>query len=299
MIGVLSQGRMGNQMFQLAFIHCAAKKLKTDYFIYAADSLHYFVCQDELNRWNDQHIRRYVLHNLFRKSDHPFRYAGRKTLWQQCRRMLVSKNIFNWPNQIGDENFRLSHFTDNTLYAGFFQSEMYFTDAAEVRKLFALREEITSVFKARMKPYSHQNYIAVHLRRSDYLNYGGDELGGINMTLPPEYYHRCLSMIRGAEELPVVFVSDDIEFVKKEFGTRPNYYFESNDEITDFQIMLHASTVVMANSTFSWWAAWLNEKENKMVYAPEYFLGFKIKKDYPGGIRVKEWNWINVGGEYA
>jgi hypothetical protein len=299
MIGVLSQGRMGNQMFQLAFIHCAAKRLGTDYFIYGSDSLHYFECQNELDATNDKHIRRYILRNIFRKSEHKFHYSGRKALLQQCSRMLVLKNVTHWPNQIGEFNFQLTEFTDNCLYTGFFQSENYFLNADSVRKMFTIKEGIKSGFSKREKPYSQTAYIAVHLRRSDYLNYGSEELGGINMTLPAAYYHKCLELIRDSENTPVVFVSDDIEFVKKEFGTRSNYFFESNDEITDFQIMLHASTVVLANSTFSWWAAWLNEKQNKVVYAPDYFLGFKIKKDYPGGIRVKSWNWINVGGLYA
>jgi hypothetical protein len=92
----------------------------------------------------------------------------------------------------------------------------------------------------------------------------------------------------------VVFVSDDIEFAKKTFGLNTNYYFEQNDEITDFQILLNAQELVIANSSFSWWAAWLNRQNNKVVYAPKYYLGFKVNKYYPAGINVNDWNWIDV-----
>lgn len=300
MIGVISQGRMGNQMFQLAFIHCAAKKLKTSYFIYGADSLHYFAYNETLKKENHGNAIAYVLRNLIGRSEHNFHYRGRKTLLKQISLKLICKNVLNWPNKLGDENFQLKEYVDNTLYSGFFQSEKYFLEyAEEVKNMFELTEFVRSAYEKLDLPFRQKNYIAVHLRRSDYLNYGGDDLGGINMTLPVSYYHKCLSMIEDADSRPVVFVSDDIEYTKKEFGVRHNYHFESNDEITDFQILLNASAVITANSTFSWWAAWLNVTKDKVVFAPDYFLGFKVRKDYPGGIRVNDWQWINVGGDYA
>jgi hypothetical protein len=300
MIGIVSQGRMGNQMFQLAFIYCAAKKLGTSYFIFGADALHYFRCHETILQKNQGNQLLFVLRNLFSRGEHRFKYSGRKTLLNQISRKLVFKNVVEWPNKVGEENFQLNSLADNTLYKGFFQSENYFIDSVDdIRKMFALTDRVARAYGQRRAAYMASDYIAVHLRRSDYLNYGGDELGGINMTLPVAYYHTCLSMIPGSDRIPVVFVSDDIEFAKREFGTKSNYFFESNDEITDFQIMLHAKAIVMANSTFSWWAAWLNEHPDKMVYAPKYFLGFKIRRDYPGGIHVKNWTWVNVGGEYA
>jgi hypothetical protein len=300
MIGIVSQGRMGNQMFQLAFIFCAAKKMGTSYFIFGADALHYFRCHDAIEKENRINQWLFAFRNIFSPGEHKFQYTGRKNLLNQISRKLVFKNVLDWPNKVGEENFQLRSFADNTLYKGFFQSEKYFIEyASDIRKMFTLSEKVTKAYDQRRAAYLASDYIAVHLRRSDYLNYGGDELGGINMTLPAAYYHTCLSMIPGVDQIPVVFVSDDIEFARREFGLKSNYYFESNDEITDFQIMLHAKKVVMANSTFSWWAAWLNEHPDKEVFAPKYFLGFKIRRDYPGGIHVKDWTWVNVGGEYA
>jgi hypothetical protein len=119
-------------------------------------------------------------------------------------------------------------------------------------------------------------------------------LGGYNMTLPTAYYHRCLSLMEEIDGYTVIFISDDIEFVKAEFGEKSNYVFECNDEITDFQLLLHADVVITANSTFSWWAAWLNQKKNKRIFAPNYFLGFKVNQYYPAGIYVEEWQWIDV-----
>lgn len=299
MIGVISHGRMGNQMFQLAFIYCAARKLRTSYFIAGADSLHYFNCYPALKNKNWRNIISYVLRNIARKSEHRFKYTGRQTLPKQIFFKVIFKNVFSWPNKLGEEDFFLEECRNNTLYSGFFQSEKYFLEYAEdVRRMFELSAEVQHAYSSINLPFREQNYVAVHLRRSDYLKYGGDELGGLNMTLPMSYYYRCLSLIEYSDSQPIVFVSDDIEFARSQFGLRPNYYFESNDEITDFQILLNASTIITANSTFSWWAAWLNGRKDKVVFAPDYFLGFKVKRDYPGGIRVNDWQWISVGGEY-
>jgi hypothetical protein len=101
-------------------------------------------------------------------------------------------------------------------------------------------------------------------------------------------------MIPDIDDYNVLFVSDDIAFAKKEFGTKENYFFENNEEIIDFQILLNADILIIANSTFSWWAAWLNNKAGKVIYAPNYFLGFKVKKFSPAGIKVDSWNWIDV-----
>ncbi|MFZ5553787.1 MAG: alpha-1,2-fucosyltransferase [Bacteroidota bacterium] len=293
MIGTIAMGRMGNQMFQLAFAYAAAKKLGTGYFIYGANGMKYFNLIPDFENINRKNIIQYGRNHFFSKSEVPFSW---KKITDRCYR-AVHKNKITWPNTLDENNYLLKEIKDDHVYEGFFQCEEYFSEYSnEIRSFFSLKENVVNKFRENKKYLLEKKYVALHIRRGDYLAHGGEELGGYDMTLPVSYYRDCLSQIT-ADEYNVVFVSDDIEFVKKEFGRKENYFFENNDEITDFQVLLNADVLVIANSSFSWWAAWLNEKANKKVFAPEYYLGFKIKRYYPAGIKVKAWNWVNVNGK--
>lgn len=295
MIGVLARGQMGNQMFQYAFGYAAGKKLNKKFFIYGYDSLHYFKLHEDLRRNNNLRIMSYALNNLFKKIRFNFSMSCLKNPLHYFSNWAIKKNVFEWTNSFDEKNYFLSDTKDNTLYQGFFQSEKYFENYKEdVKNLFKIRERYRLPFLKNKTRLFDRKTIAVHLRRKDYLRYGNEELGGIDMTLPANYYKKCLRIISDANDCNVIFVSDDIEFAKKEFGVKENYFFENNDEITDFQILLNADILIIANSTFSWWTAWLNDKKEKVVYAPNYFLGFKVKKFYPAGIKVDDWNWIDV-----
>lgn len=295
MIGVIAQGRMGNQLFQYAFAYVTARKLQTDFFIYLADSLHYFDLIDDFDRINEKNIKHYSRKNILRFSDLPFVFKEFKNPIKYVAKRKIHKNICTWNNTLDENNYLLKEISDNTLYSGFFQSEEYLTEfRTEIMKMFAIKNEFRSEFEKNKKYLLGKKYIAVHIRRTDYKNYGGEELGGLDMTLPLSYYRNCLSLISDVDQYNVVFVSDDPEFARAEFGERENHYFESNDEITDFQLLLNADKTIIANSSFSWWAAWLNTKPEKAIYAPEYYLGFRVNKYYPAGIKVKDWNWIKT-----
>jgi len=89
-------------------------------------------------------------------------------------------------------------------------------------------------------------------------------------------------------------VSDDIDFARTEFTHIPNSEFSQSDMITDFQIIMNADVSILSNSSFAWWAAYLNPKKNKIIYCPQYWLGFKVKKEYPENIIPTAWNQIKV-----
>ena len=57
---------------------------------------------------------------------------------------------------------------------------------------------------------------------------------------------------------------------------------------------MNANICILSCSTFSWWGAWLNKQKNLKVYVPKYFLGFKVKKEYPVNIIPKKWKQIEI-----
>ncbi len=295
MIGVIAQGRLGNQMFQFAFAYTTSKKLNTSFFIHKHNSLHYFNLYEGFEKKNKRNALHFAFLNVLKKSSIPFSIKSARRPLTYLFNWAISKNVCIWNNTIDDKNYLLSKIKNNVLYDGFFQSEEYFIQFQEdIKNLFEINKYYQKLFLEKKQQLLKKKYIAIHLRRNDYLNYGGEELGGTDMTLPISFYKNCISKIKDIGQYNVIFVSDDIEFAKKEFGNCQNYFYENNDEITDFQLLLNANILIIANSTFSWWAAWLNKKEDKLVFAPKYFIGFKVNKFYPAGIKVDAWNWIDV-----
>jgi len=119
--------------------------------------------------------------------------------------------------------------------------------------------------------------------------------GGVNMSLPMSYYEDCLSKINDLSQYYIMVLSDDTEFVRSYFGSRNNFHYEKNLEIIDFQIIKNADCLIIANSSFSWWGAFLNEKKNAEVFAPKKWLGFKVTQEFPLGIYDGlGWNMVHI-----
>ena len=69
-----------------------------------------------------------------------------------------------------------------------------------------------------------------------------------------------------------IFISDDIEWVKQNFKGDNIFYSELNDDILDLTLMTMCQNNIIANSSFSWWGAFLNKNKDKQVFAPEYWI---------------------------
>ena len=180
-------------------------------------------------------------------------------------------------------------YNKNYIVSGYFQGEMYFKNISnKIPKLFDIKKRYKVEFD-KIRKHVDGTYTAVHIRRGDYSYVKGSErFGGPVLTLPDSYYKKAILKYHNNDK--IVFISDEINNIKNWFQDIKNSYFKSNSEIIDFQIILNSKTCIISNSTFSWWAAWLNQNPNKIIVAPEYFLGFKIKKEFP--LNIIPLNWI-------
>lgn len=286
MIGVLLQGRLGNQLFQYAFAYSTAKKLKTEYFI---DLSHekflipsYFTLEPSLTNFLSRYIFNITgFNNIF--SFHLRRFFS-KVMRPASLQKEVSFGFDVYAHKV------LESLKNDIHHNGYFQSEIYFQEyQQEIRKLFTIRRTVQKTYEQTYKSiFSGKKIATFHIRRTDYTQLEQLNLGKPDLSLPRDYYHNIISKLE-KDNLLFVFISDDPKFVAEEFSYVKNKHISQANEITDFQHMLNADICVISNSTFSWWAAWLNTNPKKMVYCPKYFLGFHIQKTVPPEIYPSNW----------
>lgn len=172
----------------------------------------------------------------------------------------------------------LMHLKGNVYLDGYFQSEKYFGKEADV-----IRRELTLKHPLSEKAAHLQNDIvaqehavSLHVRRGDYVNH--PDFGGI---ADRQYYSRAISEIQTLVENPKFYVfSDDIDWCRENLSLPEGAVYVSNSGLKDHEEMVLMSTCkhhIIANSTFSWWAAWLNSNPTKIVIAPKYW---SLKHDH-------------------
>jgi hypothetical protein len=268
MIGVKFIGRLGNQIFQYAFY----QYLKTN----NPDKTFFFV--------NPHHG---YLTKYFNLTPFDNRTLGSKIYSLYARAIPKLINF----KEIYLENIQVPkpvNVQEWTIYKGFYQTDFYVKQILGGLKL-SIKEEFVIEFEKQFgNIFSNSKTIAVHIRRTDYLNYGKRDI-----SLPIEYFKRTLDELGDISEYTVYFVSDEIAYVKDYFGEKENYIFSLNNEITDFQIIKNADIAIISNSSFAWWAAYLSEKNN-VVYAPKNWIAFRIGKEHPKKVMTDRFIWKEV-----
>ena len=137
----------------------------------------------------------------------------------------------------------------------------------ELLEKFTLREKLDAKNQAMLeKIKSHKNSVSIHIRRGDYLKINTFNVLDIN------YYQEAMAKFAGMEDLHFFVFSNDIPWVKENIKfTAPHTFVDINDELNgykDMWLMKHCKHNIIANSTFSWWGAWLNENSDKIVVEP-------------------------------
>lgn len=161
----------------------------------------------------------------------------------------------------------------NTLYmASDWQNEQYFSDyESTIREDFAFPTlEANSLNSSLLEKISKTNSISIHVRRGDYL------LSSIHQPTSVDYYKNAIELAVGKVTNPSFFVfSDDIAWCQNNLMLPDAHYISHNDgehSYRDMQLMSNCQHNIIANSSFSWWGAWLNNNPNKLVIAPKVWL---------------------------
>lgn len=272
MIIVKLMGGMGNQMFQyaaarsLSWRHGTALKLDLSFLEgeQAGNTLRTF----ELDRFciTAEKASRWEISTL---SDSKGR-AGLEATFVKIFQRLTGHTSYRERWFHYDPN--LMTLPDNAYLEGYWQSERYFADIREIiRNEFTLKAPLAGKNLELSDEIQSVNAVSLHVRRGDYvMDKKTCEMHGF---CDLDYYRKAEAKILQTLKDPCFFVfSDDPEWVAKNLKFRgPAIYISHNGSMPheDLRLMSHCRHHVIANSSFSWWGAWLSTGPEKLVIAPE------------------------------
>jgi len=298
MIYIRFQCNLGNQMFQYAAARVAAERLKCPFVISQAD----FVWRDVL--------RRRITSPLFRTFPKLARGLGRgyldfverylPRLTTRLERSLFPTEFRPWsPSSAPWEGLEgydpgYAQIGKNTRLVGYFQSPLYLQGHEDaVRSWYRMSSDESADVQRRWAAIGLDpaEAVAVHVRLGDYrdqIPIGVSEDGG--WILPRSYYQQALELV--GRDRPIALFSDEPDLAETYLGRPADYVSRKNSSRVDFCMMSSCARMITANSTFSWWAAWLNPNPSALIVAPEFFLGRNVGTWYPKDIRVEGWHYV-------
>jgi len=290
MLIIKLQGGLGNQMFQYAFARILAQTNNTNVvldgsFFERVEKIPGFTPRAfELGHFNNQYI-------LGTASDvKSFQQISIINKFKK-RLGLNYPKIYKEPS-FGFQTDALS-IKSPVYLKGYFQSYKYFIGYEEfIRQLFSFPiDTLDDINKGLLMKINRLNTIAVHIRRGDYVN---DEItADYHGSCSLDYYLEAIKLLVSKnKEFTFVFFSDDSDWVKRQFEDLPysKIFIDHNKEENSWKDMLLMSFcrhAIIANSSFSWWAAWLNTHPEKIVIAPKNW--FKTKDLDTTTLLPEEW----------
>jgi hypothetical protein len=154
---------------------------------------------------------------------------------------------------------------------GYFQSGLYFdTIRDRVVDMFCDSESINVVRQRYTSIVDNvDNICVIHVRRGDYL-----KLQHCHRVLDIEYYKTAASIIssKSSNTVEWIIFSDDHDYIRDNFGFLGNYTIINDIDYAELQLMTQFKKFIIANSTFSWWGAWLSNYNDKIVIAPKVWF---------------------------
>ena len=183
-----------------------------------------------------------------------------------------------------DQSYDKIEYKNNLFLKGYFQSENYFKhNKKEIVELFSPISQIDKLFKEKHKDLiNKKDVVSVHVRRGDYLKFSD-----YHANIGSDYYLKAIKQF--PSNCTFVFFSDDIEWCKQTFKNKNCIFIEKQDDVLDLYLMSKISNNIIANSSFSWWAAWLNTNENKSIIAPKVWFGPKNAHLSRKDLTPEEW----------
>lgn len=164
---------------------------------------------------------------------------------------------------------------------GYFQSYKYFNIIDFIIKAYFKFTDETKIIAHAKTPTYINDKVAIHVRRGDYLR-----LPDYHPVLPISYYEKAISYFNNRS---FIVFSDDMAWCRANFHGE-NFVFSNGNEIEDLYLMSMCESHIIANSSFSWWGAYLANSKN--VIAPKNWFGSKLSHHDTKDLYMPHWNVI-------
>ena len=290
-------GGIGNQLFQYAFVRSLSLKLNQKFKL----DLSWYRDYNKFEKVNDPNAatkREYLLDKFNIKENllNPIYLS----ISYRLNNSSILNKIIKYPpfryfsyNTITELDFDFNKIKsfNNVYLSGYWQKSDLFEEYRNILKAeFTLKKIISeknTILLNKIKSYSS---VAIHIRRGDLLS---RPVAVAEQPLSSEqYYYNAINKIKEKVEKPEIFVfSDDINWIKNnyKFDIPTTYVDNDGPDYEHFNLMYNCKHQIIANSTFSWWAAWLNNYQEKIVISPKWWYRDPVKNE--SIIRIPQ-NWI-------
>lgn len=272
---------LGNQMFQYAFAYALARKTGAQVLIdplFWGTSLRKY----QLEEFQVTNTKRLVSKvwdytlGFGPRNGRRFKDRYRQHLIRKKYRFIQEKKIMQYDDSVWNQ-------AESCFYMGFWQTPRYFEAYYdELKREFTRKSGLSAKAMECQTRIRTGVSVALHIRRTDYVRQEG------NATLKFDFYEEALRKMQSQlGDFQLYVFTDDKTFVKENFRLRDYVLIDDVSDLDEFELMRQCDHHIIANSTFSWWAAYLGENKGGIVYAP--CTGIWSEEFYP-----KEWNLIDT-----
>ena len=258
------EGGLGNQMFQYAFYLALQKKHPFSLFLF--DTRNSLYCHNG-----------YELSRIFKKIS-------------RIKERIFYILLYHFPSLLKicrQEKEKVSLKYDDSVYKksgcieykGFWQTDKYFKSIRnDVLKTFQFETKlINKKTRCCVEKINAEESVSIHIRRGDYIQ------EPFRLTCDDDYYNNAIAYIKSKIPNPHFYVfSDDQDYVKSLFQLDNVTFVDWNQETDSWQdmyLMSKCNHNIIANSSFSWWGAWLNDNPGKIVIAPKLWFEGSYNED--------------------
>ena len=271
MIFFKAQGRLGNQIFQYAFLQSKKRKGEKIFSIGFDELLETFEITDVINISKKSKYLVYFINKVLLKLIYSFTYLGLIS----SITIVKEKILNNYERETSSFKIKKGLISSTFIKEGYFQSHSFFNNEFKIKTKKYLQSKALDLLS---NIPSNTAKIFVHIRKGDYKDF---KVYGKPTLLPFSYYESAIDKAIEYFKNPYfIFLTD--EFLENEFSSmkiKNKVVFNSNKYGLDFEIMTMCDGAILSPSSFSWWGAYFMKKKDFIV-APKFWLGFNSQIDF-------------------